>query len=119
MEIGLLIRYGKIVPGREEHGIELFEEFMRFCSARLADGTLTHFEPFFLATSDREEETGFFLLRGPAPSIFALMEDEEYQRLQLKGSLLLEHLRTDMMQVGDTIPLSMERFAKVRAELGV
>lgn len=119
MEVGLLIRYGKIVPGREEQGIELWEEFVRYCSAKLTDGTLTFFEPFFFATSDLEEETGFFVLRGPAPSMFAMMEEEEYQRLQQKGSLLLEHLRTDMLSVGDGIQVAMERFAKVRAELEI
>jgi len=119
MEIGLLIRYGKLVPGREEQGMELFDETVRYCSAKLADGTLTYFEPFFFATSDLGEESGFFVLRGPAPSMFALMEEEEYHRLMQKGSMLLEHLRADFLTVGEGIQVELERIAKVRAELGI
>jgi hypothetical protein len=119
MEIGLLVRYGKLVPGREEQGIELFEETMRYCSSKLADGTLTYFEPFFLATSDLGEESGFFIMRGPAPSIFGLMEEEEYHRLMQKGAMLCEHMRADLLTVGEGIQVELERIAKVRAELGI
>lgn len=80
---------------------------------------LTHFEPFFFETSDLEEELGFFVLKGPAPEIFRLMEDEQYLRLMQKGMVLVEHLRVDMLTVGEGIERQLERSLKVHAELGI
>ncbi len=119
MEIGLLIRYGKLVPGRERQAIELFEEGMKYFSEKLSKQVITFFEPFFMFTSDLEEETGFFLVKGPAPEVFKIMEDEEYLRLMQKGFLLVEHLRADLLTVGEGITHQLERVGKVRAELGI
>ncbi len=119
MEIGLLIRYGKIVPGRETQAIELFEETRRYYEEKVTKRVLTYFEPFFFMTSDVEAETGFFVVKGPAPEIFKLMEEEHYRWLLQKAALLVEHLRVDMLTVGEGIPEQLERFAKVRVELGI
>ena len=119
MEIGLLIRWGKIVPGREAQAIELFEESSKYYSEKVASKVITSFEPFFFATSDLEQETGFFVLKGPAPEMFRLMEEEEYHRLMQKGMLLLEHLQADLLTVGEGIVAELRRFATVRAELGM
>ncbi|HEX9122122.1 MAG TPA: hypothetical protein VF984_01995 [Actinomycetota bacterium] len=119
MEIGLIIRYGKLVPGREAQAIELFEEATRFFAEKLAQKALTSFEPFFFATSDLEQETGFFILKGPAPEMFKLMEEEQYLNLMQKGLMLIEHLRADMLTVGEGIGQQLERATKVRAELGI
>lgn len=119
MEIGLMIRYGKLVPGREEQAFALFEETVHFFGERLARHEITAFEPYFMGTSDLEEETGFFLLRGPAPEIFRLMEDETYLQLMQKGMMLVEHLRIDLLTVGEGVQEQIVRARKVLAELGV
>ena len=119
MEIGLIIRYGKMVPGREAQALELFEESSRYFQEKLSKQVLTYFEPFFFSTTDLERETGFFILKGPAPEVFKLMEEEEYGRLMQKGMLLIEHLQADLLTVGEGIPMQLERAQKVRAELGI
>ncbi len=119
MEIGLIIRYGKLVPGREAQAIALFEESQTYFAEKVSQKVLTYFEPFFLSTSDLEEETGFFVLKGPAPEIFKLMEDEQYLRLMQKAMVLVEHLRADLLTVGERIREQVERSVKVRAELGI
>jgi hypothetical protein len=119
MDVGLLIRYGSMVPGREAQALELFEETTAYFHGKVEAGAITYFEPFFMATSDLEEETGFFLVKGPAPAMFAMMEEEPYLRLMQKGLMLVEHLRADILTVGEAITLQLERAAKVRAELGI
>jgi hypothetical protein len=119
MDVGLMIRYGGFVPGRETRALELFEEASAYFRAKLEAGAIAYFEPFFLATSDFEEETGFFLIKGPAPAMFAMMEEEPYLRLMQKGLMLVEHLRADILTVGEGIALQLERAGKVRAELGI
>jgi hypothetical protein len=119
MEVGLFIRYGKLVPGREAQAIELFSEASKYYQEKVKAGALTYFEPFFLQTSDLEEETGFFIMKGPAPEIFKLMEEETYRWLLMKAEYVVQHLRVDILTVGEEIPLQLERASKVRAELGV
>jgi hypothetical protein len=118
MEIGLLIRWGKIVPGREEEAVELFQTKTQYYADLVAKGRLTFFEPYLFSMSDIEEEMGLILLKGPAPEIFRLMEDDEYLRLMQKSALLVEHLKVNLLTVGEGIPETIERFRKVRAELG-
>lgn len=119
MEIGLLIRYGKLVTGRETQAMELFQESTAYFQRKLSEGVITYFEPFFLKTSDLEEETGFFIIKGPAPEVFRLMEEEEYLRLMDKATVLVEHMRADILTVGEGIPAQFERSMKVHAELGI
>src|SRR3990170_3711048 len=98
MDVGLMIRYGTCVPGRETQALELFEEATAYFKGKVEMGAITYFEPFFMATSDFEEETGFFLE---------------------KGLVLVEHLRADILTVGEGITLQLERAGKVRVELGI
>lgn len=119
MEVGLLVRYGKPVPGREQQAIELFAGASSFFGAKLDAGVITHFEPYFLQTSDREEETGFMILKGPVGEIFKLMEEEAYLTLAEKALALVEHFRVDLLTVGEGVGEQIERSAKVRTELGL
>lgn len=119
MEVGLIIRYGKMVPGREGQALDLFEESSRYFVKKLSEGVLTFFEPFFFSTTDLERETGFFILKGPAPEIFKLIEEEEYRRLMQKGLMLIEHLQADLLTVGEGVPIQVDLARKVRAELGI
>ena len=119
MEIGLLIRYGKLVPGREKEAIDLFGEATKYYEGKVKEKVLTYFEPFFLRTSDLEEELGFFIMKGPAPEVFKLMEDEKYLWLVMKAGFVVEHLKTDILTVGEGIQEQVERANKVRVELGI
>ena len=85
MDVGLIIRYGAIVPGRETQAIELFDEATKYYEEKVAQKVPTHFEPFFFMTSDYQEETGFFILKGPAPEVFKLMEEEEVPLAPAEG----------------------------------
>jgi len=114
-----MIRFGKLVPGRENQAIELFNEATRYFQERVAAKAITSFEPFLMATSDLEEELGFFIIKGTPADVFGLMQDEAYRYLVEKGLYLVEHLRTDLLTVGEGIADQLQRSAKVRAELGV
>jgi hypothetical protein len=119
MEVGLIIKFGKLVPGREAQGIELFEEATKYFQEKVEKKVLTYFEPFFLFTGDLAEESGFFILKGPAPEVFKLMEEERYLWLMQKGFMLIEHLQAEILTVGEGIPAQLELAHKVRVELGI
>ena len=119
MELGVLIRYGKLVPGREAQAIELFTEATEYFTKKVKENVLTYFEPYLFMTSDQEEETGFMVMKGPAPEIFRLMEEEKYLWLGEKARILVEHFAVDLLTVGEEIPRQLERASKVRVELGI
>jgi hypothetical protein len=119
MDIGLFIRYGKLVPGREQQAMDLFGESKTYFERKREEGVLTFFEPFLYMTSDREYETGFFVVKGPAPEIFRLMEEKDYLLLVEKAMVLVEHFQVDLLTVGEGITEQMTRAGKVHAELGL
>jgi hypothetical protein len=104
VDVGLMIRYGRLVPGREAAAMELFGETVSFFQERLARGELSFFEPFFLMTSDLDQEQGFFLVKGAAPAIFAMMDDVAY-------------LHQDLLRVGEGIQVMMEESARAQSKL--
>jgi hypothetical protein len=70
----------------EVQAIELVAESSAYFAGKVSEKVLTSFEPFFLATSDLEEESGFFILKGSAPEVFKLMEEERYRPLASAGA---------------------------------
>lgn len=112
-----MIRYGRLVTERELPAIELFQQTMDFFRERLARQEITFFEPFFFMTSDLEEELGFFIVRGPAPAMFQLLEDETYRTLVQRAMALVEHVRIDWLTVGEGIAEQVERSMKIHTEL--
>jgi hypothetical protein len=118
MEIGLFIKWGKLVPDREEQAIEVFAEGTDFFGKKMAEGTITFFEPFFLKTADLEEWTGAFFIKGPVDKIYKMVEDPDYLFLMDKAFYLVEHLTVHFLTVGEGVTEQLARSAKVRAELG-
>ena len=116
MEIGFIVKYGKLVPGREEQAIALFAETTDWLKEQMKTGYITYFEPFFYATGDLEADAGFWIIKGERDKVWKLMEDETFRWLTLKAQFLVDHLRVEWLTVGAEIPLQVERATKVTTE---
>ena len=112
MEIGLMYRWGGMVPGREEEGLKLFGEVTQFLTEAKKNGTITYFEPFLFSTGDCHVENGFFLVKGPREAIQRLMDDEKYMELLVRSNALMEHFRVEFLVTSESIPKIMELSAK-------
>jgi len=119
MEVGLLIRYGKLVPGREHQAIDLFQQTMSYFTEKRTGEEISFFEPFFFLTSDLDQELGFFIVKGSMLEITAITNDEAFKVLMMKASALATHVQMDWLTVGTGIGEQVERSLKVFAELGV
>ena len=119
MDTGLLIRWGKVIPGREEKALELFSETVAYYDGLIKEGKLASYEPFLYRTSDFTVEQGFFVLKGPVQDIFALMESDAYKEFTTKATLLLEHFTVEMLIVGDEVLGQLDRYSKAREVLHV
>lgn len=103
MEVGLLIRWGGAIEGREAEQLRNYRRAVDYGRRLLAEGKLTSFEPFAFAGGDVEVEQGFFIVKGSAPDIFAILESEEYQELYATATLTAKHVSTEMLAVGEGI----------------
>jgi hypothetical protein len=119
MDIGLMIRWGQIIPGREDQALALFDEAVTYYLGLLETRKITAFEPCLFSMADLEEEQGFFLVKGPVADIFALMDSDEYQTFMTKANLLVHHLQACMLNVGDGVMHQIERYKQARTELHV
>jgi hypothetical protein len=119
MQVGLLIRYGTLVPGREHQAIDLFQQTVSYFAEKLAREEVSYFEPFFLITSDLDEELGFFIVKGSMLELTAIASDEAFKTLLMKANALASHVRMDWLTVEAGIAEQVERSLKVYAELGI
>lgn len=119
MESGLLLRWGKVIPGREEQALALFGDTHAYHEELKNEGKITHYESFLYGTADFSEQHGFTILKGPAQEIFAIMESDTFKDFTTKATLLLDHFTMEMLTVGDEVLRELDRYAKKRAELHI
>ncbi len=116
MEFGLIVKFGKLVPGREQQGIELFGEVKPFLEEWYRKGVVTYYEPYFYGSGDLETRTGFWIVKGTREDLWKLMEDEKFRWLMAKAQFVVDHLEVDWLTVGAAIDEVIERGAKLAAE---
>lgn len=119
MEIGMIIKYGAPVHGREKESLALFDEVLTYGKRLLDEGKVTYFEPFLLSGGDLETERGFFIIRGPVADMFGIIESEEYRSYFARSVLVTTHVHSEMLAVGDTWKQRMDDWRKAVAAAGV
>ena len=119
VELGVIVKWGKLVPGREEKAVEVFGDAIAYFGELLAAKRLTSFEPYMYQTSDLDSDVGFFIFKGPQQEIFKMFEEDKFLMIREKAFYTVEHLKIDLLTVGEGISSQLERSAKARAELGV
>ena len=86
----LMVSWGSPRPGREERGLEVFNDAVGLAGRMQQDGRLESFDVILFnpnATLD-----GCLIMKGSAAQIAALSEDEEFQRNTIDASLIVEDL---------------------------
>lgn len=119
MEIGLIVKYGKLVPGREQQAIELFTETSQWLEGQFKKGFLTYYEPYFYASGDLQSEAGFWIVKGERDQVWKMVEDETFRWLTIRAQFVVDHLTVEWLTVGAAIPQAVERATKVAAEFAL
>ncbi len=119
MDAGLIIKWGKPVPGRENEAFALFGEAMEYYKEKLADRTISYHDTFMYRTGDVEERTGFTILKGEEAALAKVLEDERVRVFLIKGQLVLEHIDVEWVTVGEAAVLQVEQTAKVLAGMAL
>jgi hypothetical protein len=87
----LFISWTTPVRGREERGLEVFNETMGLYGRMQQDGRIEKFDVVLLNASG--DLNGYIELHGSAEQLAAVREDEEFQRNTVEASLIVDDLR--------------------------
>jgi hypothetical protein len=112
MEIGVIFRWGRVVPGKEEESIRLFGEVTQYFTEAKTRGDITFFEPFFYTTGDLQIENGFFVAKGPEEKLRKFLDEDLTMGLVLKSAIVLEHFKVELLATQERIPRLMEIFVE-------
>src|SRR3954447_11049256 len=111
----LMVCWGAPVRGREEIGLEVFNEAIGLAGRMQQDGRIESFDiALFAPNSDMN---GYLQMRGSAAQIAALALDEEFTRNTVDAGLIVENLRHLQGVCNEGIAPQMEIYADARAKV--
>jgi hypothetical protein len=87
----LVISWGESVHGREERGLEVFNEALGLCGRLQQDGKIESFDVVLLDPA--ADLSGYLEIHGSAEQINALDDNEEFTRNTIEASLIVKNLR--------------------------
>ena|SRR5271167_3947815 len=87
----LFIGWSTPVRGREERGLEVFNEAIGICGRMQQEGRIEKFDIVLLAPS--AELNGYIELHGSAEQLSAVREDDDFRRNTADASLVVDGLR--------------------------
>ena len=87
----LFIGWSTPVRGREERGLEVFNESIGLYGRMQQEGRIEKFDVVLLGPTG--DLNGYIELHGSAEQLAALREDEEFQRNTIEASLIVDGLR--------------------------
>ena len=104
----LHISWGAPIPGREEHGLEVFNEAMGLYGRLQQDGRIESFDvALFPANSDLN---GYIELHGSHEQLDAAQQDDEFRRVTINASLVVSDLRIAEAVTNEGVAQEMARY---------
>jgi hypothetical protein len=113
---GLFIGFGAPVRGRERQAIKVFNEAFEYYARLQQEGEIESFEPVLLEPHGGELD-GFFLLRGDQDKLARIRSSEEFERLTVRGQLIIENLGIVDAALGGRLMSQMSMFGEQVEEL--
>ena len=113
---GLFIGFGAPVRGRERQATKVFNEAFEYYARLQQEGEIESFEPVLLEPHGGELD-GFFLLRGDQDKLARIRSSKEFERLTVRGQLIVENLGVVGATLGDRLMSQMAMFTEQVEEL--
>jgi hypothetical protein len=110
-DAGLFIGFGAPVRGRESEAVELFSESIAYYGRLQGEGAIESFEPVFLEAHGGDLG-GFILIRGEAEKLASLRVGEEFTKLSLRATLIVENFGVVGADLGERIERNMEYYVE-------
>jgi hypothetical protein len=104
----LMITWGPPVRGREERGLEVFNDALGLYGRLQQEGRIEGFDVAILQPNGLMN--GFIALRGSTEQLNALRQDEEFRRTTVAASLIVEDFRLIEGSTGEGIARDIELY---------
>jgi hypothetical protein len=115
-EAGLFIGWNIPVRGREEKAVQVFGEAMAYWASLEEDGKIEGYQAAFLRPHGGDLG-GFMLIRGSAEQIAAVEQEEEFDRINTRASLVVDGFGVVPVIVDDGIPDQMQLYQEMVPQL--
>jgi hypothetical protein len=106
----LVLSWGQNVRGREQRGLEVFQEALSYYSELEASGRIEAYDVFLLAPNG--PLSGEMVLHGSHAQLDAVAEDERFRRLLIQANLVVDDLRIATGYSAEGIPETMPLYAE-------
>ena len=111
----LMITWGPPVHGREERGLEVFNEAMGLYGRLQQEGRIEGFDVALLEPNGLMN--GFIALRGTADQLSAVRQDEEFRRTTASATLIVEDLQLIDGRAGEGIAPEIEMYREAVSQV--
>jgi hypothetical protein len=102
----LVISWNEPVHGREERGLEVFNDALGLAGRMQQDGRIEKFDVVLLEPTG--DLNGYLELHGSAEQLAAVREDEEFQRNTADALLIVDGLRHSMGYTNEGVAKQIE-----------
>jgi len=104
----LHISWGAPIPGREERGLEVFNEAMGLYGRLQQDGRIESFDVALFAANN--DLNGYIELHGTHEQLDAAQQDDEFRRITIDASLSVSELRIAEAVTNEGVAQEMARY---------
>jgi hypothetical protein len=112
----LFLGWGQVVRGREERALEVFNESMGLYGRMQQEGRIESFDVVLLDPHAGALD-GYVEIHGSAAQIAAVREDEEFRRLQIDVSMIIDDLRVVEGYVNEGVAREMAMYTDALARI--
>jgi hypothetical protein len=111
----LMVTWGPPVRGREERGLDVFNETIGLYGRFQQEGRIEGFDVAILDPNGLMD--GFIALRGSAEQLSAIRQDEEFRRMTVAASLIVEDLQLIDGSTGEGIAREIEVYREAVSQV--
>ena len=115
-DAGLFVGWGPPVRGREEKGLEVFNEALSYYGSKQESGAIESSEVVLIAPHGGDLG-GFILVRGSAEQMNALRLEDDFQRLNTRAGQVVERFGVVDAAVGEGVGQAIAFYQEAIAEL--
>ena len=108
----LLMRWDRVVPGREQQGLHLFGQALEYYGSLQSDGAIESFEPVLLDPTGTQVN-GMILIRGSADQLDALRRQDRYVDIVMQAQYLCEDFAVSNGYLEGELQARMGKWAQI------
>jgi hypothetical protein len=115
----ILISWGSSYPNREEMGLGVFMNAIKFYETLKGKNEIEHFDVNLANDGNVSQLQGFMTLRGTQAQLDTLRDNDEYKNLLTKAAHVVQNLNVTNFDTGSRIMQRIETLQGLRKELGI